>query len=259
MRIWDEILRLFGTSRVRLQWRRERGRRGRVLEGFPLVTATLLAACALLYYLSLQLSGEDAGLEPAPMALLKLGADLGPLVRDAGQWWRPLTSIFLHGDALHILFNVLALWTVGVVAEERFGRARAFAAFVVAGALGQWASVLWYRPTIGVGASGGIFGLIALCVVHAFRTRDTELRARFVPWLIYGLLLGFLSRGIDNAAHVGGLVTGGLLGLVLADERTARRAPEWLWNLVALALLGAVGAGFYLASQSAEELTRLGL
>ncbi len=250
MRIWDKVLRLFGTNRVQMQWRRDRRGDSRILEGFPLVTATLLGGCALLYYLSLQLSGEEAGFEPTPLALIRLGADYGPLVLQLGEWWRPVTSMFLHGDGLHILFNGFALWTVGVVAEERFGRARAFVAFVACGALGQTASIFWYRNTIGIGASGAIFGLIALCVVHALRTRDTELRARFVPWLIYGLIIGFMSRGIDNAAHVGGLVTGALFGLVLGDERQVRRLPAWLWNLLALAVLAVVGVGFYLAAHS---------
>jgi rhomboid protease GluP len=254
MSFWDRVLRVFGTSRVRLQWQRGRRSEGQILEGFPLVTATLLAACALLFYLSLQLSGEEAGTTPEPLALLKLGADYSTLVLDFGQWWRPVTSIFLHGDLTHILFNGLALWTVGVVCEERFGRPRAFVAFVVTGAIGQWTSIFWYQNTIGIGASGGIFGLMGLCIVHALRTRDTELRARFVPWLIYGLLIGYLSRGVDNAAHMGGLASGALLGLLLSDERQVRRLPGWLWTGLALALLLVIGFGFYLAAQVAQTI-----
>src|SRR5262249_34297008 len=152
-------------------------------------------------------------------------------VRRDGEWWRTVTALFLHGDFVHILLNALGLWVVAPIAEERFGWARTFFAFLVAGALGEVASVLWNPAVLSVGASRRIFGLMALCLVHAVRRRDRELRARFVPWLIYGVVIGFASSGrIDNAAHLGGLFTGALLGLVLGDRAATRRLPSWVWT-----------------------------
>jgi len=216
----------------------------------PVATGLIGTACVLVYILSLQvtrqLGAEDAGVTPSPLALVRLGAVLSPLVR-AGEWWRTVTAVFLHGDILHIIMNGMGLWVVGTVAEARFGRARLFVVFIVAGTVGETVTALWNAQVLSVGASGGIFGLIALCVVNAIRRRDRDLRARFLPWLIYGLAIGFLGGGrIDNAAHVGGLAAGALLGLFVGEERR----PSRLWTVLAFAALALVAVAFVLAAQS---------
>lgn len=257
MSAWDKILGYFGTNRTRLKWQRTgalgpRGGRGSVPSGRPLVTGLIGAACVGLYLMALLVSrqlGDDQGFSPSNYALLRLGAAFAPLVH-VGEWWRTVTAIFLHGGVLHIVMNGLGLWVVGTVAEERFGSAQTLVVFVVAGALGEAATCLWSPQVFSVGASGGIFGLIALCTVNAFRRRDAELKARFIPWLAYGLILGFAMPGVDNAAHVGGLVTGAAAGLVVGDAGSRRILPPWAWTALALVVVAVVAVAFVLASRS---------
>jgi rhomboid protease GluP len=264
----DKILRLFGTNRVRLGWRwrsfkegfgRDRGTRAPgarlVPEGFPIVTAVLLGLCALFYFLAIRHTGEvtgETGSAPAPISLVRYGATYTPAIL-FGEWWRTVTAIFLHANLPHILMNSLALWTLGTLAEERFGRARMLVVFVITGTLGMVASVLWHDLVLGVGASGAIFGLMGCILAHTFRQgRDVaarELRSRLVPWLIYGLIMGFAIRGVDNAAHLGGLVAGAVFGLFLGERAIARRV-RYVWEIAAAAAILAVAFAFYAAAQS---------
>lgn len=259
MSLWDRVLGLFGTNRVRFAWWL-RSLRGKGISGprsapaheFPLVTAGLVGACVMLFGLALKLAQDSpyADEQAFNFALVRLGANFKVLV-SLGEWWRPLTSVFLHGDARHLIMNALGLWTVGVATEQRYGRARTFVAFVLTGLAGAWVSLLAHEQLFGVGASGAIFGLMGLCIVHALRFRDAELRARFVPWMIYGLIIGLAIPRIDNAAHIGGLVAGGLLGLVLGDVGQAyRRAPAWVWNALAGIAVVAIAVAFYLTAES---------
>ncbi len=265
MSLWDKVLHLFGTSRVQQRWRREWARERKERGGgsttvrtalvprdFPLVTAVLGGACLVVYVLSLRVSDSmcgEGGLTPSQIALVRLGAAFAPFVR-AGEWWRSVTAIFLHADALHILMNFLGLWFVVAAAEDRFGRARTFVAFVLTGTVGELASSWWNANALSIGASGGIFGLMGLCVAHAVHRRDAELKARFLPWVIYGLIIGFASGRVDNAAHVGGLVTGALLGIVLGDEGQVRRLPRWAWSLASGLAVVLIGYSFWMAMHS---------
>jgi len=99
----------------------------------------------------------------------------------------------------------------------------------------------------------GIFGLMGCLIAHAVRFKATatgrELKARFVPWLIYGLILGFAVPGVDNAAHIGGLVAGAAVGWFLGEQRTARRV-RGVWEGLAFATAVVVAASFVLAVRS---------
>jgi membrane associated rhomboid family serine protease len=256
MSAWDKVLGFFGTSRTRLRWLRSgalSARQGRTVQpGRPIVTGLIGAACIGLYLLEILVSrqlGDDRGMAPSNLALVRLGAAFSPLVH-MGEWWRATTAIFLHGSVIHILMNGLGLWTVGTVSEERFGPAQTFFTFVLAGTIGEAASCIWHPSVLSVGASGGIFGLIALCTVNAVRRRDAELKARFIPWLGYGLILGFAVQGVDNVAHLGGIVTGAALGLVVGDAGSRRVLPSWGWTALAIAAAVAVAVAFVFASRS---------
>jgi rhomboid protease GluP len=271
MSFWDKVLRLFGTNRVRLAWRWRRikegwdkpaGRApkvtlgGLVPEEFPLVSTLLVGLSVVFYFLAVKLTNDSAGesgFSPSNLALVKYGAVYTPLLTEGGEWWRLVSSIFLHAGGMHILMNGLGLWTVGNAVEEHFGRARALVVFVVAGAAGMAASVWWRPVVLVVGASGGIFGLMGCLIAYALRHRGTstaaELKARFVPWLIYGLILGFAIPGVDNAAHIGGLLAGMAMGYFLGEQRLARRV-RGVWEGLAVATAVIVAASFVLAARS---------
>jgi len=150
--------------------------------------------------------------------LLSWGANYGPLTK-GGEWWRLLTSTFLHGGLIHVLANMFGLMYVGIFLEPVLGKARLLTAYLLTGLLGSAASIWWYEATISVGASGAIFGLygvfLALILTKVF---PTELGKAFLfstlVFVGYNLLMGLVG-GIDNAAHIGGLSSGFVIGLLL--------------------------------------------
>lgn len=154
----------------------------------------------------------------------------------AGQWWRLLTATFLHANLLHLLFNMIGLWTIGVLLERIFGR-RSFALIYLAAALaGSVASLYFSAQTkVSVGASGAVFGVAGALLIVVYQQRRTlpklfnrQILSGMAAFVGYSLLLGFSKAGVDNAAHLGGLAAGVLLGLVLPSrfdlERHARLA-----------------------------------
>ena len=151
-----------------------------------------------------------------------LGSNFGPFTLE-GQWWRLLTAQFLHFGLIHIAFNAMALWQLGPLAERLFGRWHFLLLFLIAGIGGGFGTLVWHPQVNSAGASGAIFGLIGGLLAFVSR-RDlgvplalvNNLRRSFLSFGGFSLAAGFLLPGVDNAAHVGGLATGFVLGLVLA-------------------------------------------
>ncbi|MEA2784156.1 MAG: hypothetical protein QOF71_260 [Candidatus Eremiobacteraeota bacterium] len=146
------------------------------------------------------------------------------LVLEHGQWWRIVTSAFLHGNDWHIILNMIGLLWLGTVCEDVFGKAR-FAALYAISILGAGLSVVYFSEyTIpGLGASGAIYGLIGALVAVALRlgAQGRAMLKSIVPVVILNLGLTFAFPFISAAAHVGGLITGFLAGLVLVKGRRA--------------------------------------
>jgi membrane associated rhomboid family serine protease len=139
----------------------------------------------------------------------------------AGELWRLFTASFLHAGVMHIWFNGMALASVGPAIERVYGRVRYLAAFLLGGAAGMLASVV-FTSQPSVGASAGVFALLGVLLAYAVRSgRALPPRARtflvFQVLFVVGLnvVLGLLAAFIDNAAHLGGLLAGFALGLVL--------------------------------------------
>ena len=147
--------------------------------------------------------------------LLKWGANYRPLI-DNKEYWRLLTSMFLHGGLLHVLFNMYGLLFVGIFLEPVLGSAKYLMAYLITGLAGSIASVWWHTATVSVGASGAIFGMygvfFALLTVNLFPAgfKKSFLISTSV-FIVFNLVNG-LTGGIDNAAHIGGLASGLLLG-----------------------------------------------
>lgn len=165
-------------------------------------------------------SGED---------LVNLGGNYGPMTKD-GQWWRLLTSIFLHGGIMHILANMYGLVFVGMFLEPVMGRWKYLMAYLTTGILASLTSLWWHDATVGVGASGAIFGLygvfIAAMVWKVFPTHVSKpMLTNSLVYVGYSLLMG-LQGNIDNAAHIGGLVSGFLLGTVMSKSGHFNMSPD---------------------------------
>lgn len=151
--------------------------------------------------------------------LLAWGGNFRPSVLD-GEWWRLFTSTFLHGGILHLVANMYALVFIGIFLEPALGRVKFLVAYLVTGLLASCASIWWFEATVSIGASGAIFGLYGLFL--AMLLRKVFPKAFSKPLLVsilifvgYNLVIG-TSGGVDNAAHIGGLLSGFLIGLVIS-------------------------------------------
>ncbi|MBS1788148.1 MAG: rhomboid family intramembrane serine protease [Acidobacteria bacterium] len=210
----------------------------------PIVVAPILIGVNVAIYLLMTfvaggdffqtlMSGADR------LTLLAFGAQNNELLLQ-GQWFRLITPAFIHIGLLHILLNSYVFWSVGTIVEKLYGSARFLAIYLLAAAGGSFASFLnhsWKHDLIGAsaGASGAIFGLFGVVAVFSFRYHS-ELPPRFLqalksgvlPAIAINLLLGFSIRYVDNAAHIGGLLTGGLLALLIpyVSARNTRRLAQ---------------------------------
>ncbi len=181
-------------------------------------TIYIIGLCVIAYVAEVALSGS---LDPSINALFALGA-LNGIAVFAGQWWRMLASVFLHGGVLHIAFNMWALFNLGILAELLYGRRNYVILYLLCGLGGSALSIFWHPNQIGVGASGAIFGIAgALLPALKFQRNPrvaAALRGSFGSiglFVIYNLLFGAAVPFIDNAAHLGGLITGIATGYFL--------------------------------------------
>ncbi|GAA4317535.1 rhomboid family intramembrane serine protease [Mucilaginibacter gynuensis] len=150
--------------------------------------------------------------------LFAWGANYRPAVI-SGQWWRLLTNIFLHGGLMHLIFNMYGLLFVSIFLEPVLGRVKFIIAYFLCGLLASLASIWWYPATLSVGASGAIFGLygVLTALLTTKKTDANSQRGLLINNAIFigiNLIIGF-TGGIDNAAHIGGLLTGFIVGYVM--------------------------------------------
>jgi membrane associated rhomboid family serine protease/Tfp pilus assembly protein PilF len=159
---------------------------------------------------------------PSGQGLVDWGANYGPYTL-GGQWWRLLTAVFVHGGLLHIAFNMWCLWDLGRLAESLYGHWTFAILYLICGLFASLASIWWNPGVLSVGASGAIFGiagaLISSFYLGEFSLPRSALSANLRSLLIfagYNLFFGAVIGHIDNAAHIGGLVIGLILGALIA-------------------------------------------
>lgn len=146
------------------------------------------------------------------------GANYRPAVVN-GQWWRLLTNIFLHGGLMHLIFNMYGLLFVSIFLEPILGRAKFIIAYILCGLLASLASIWWHPATLSVGASGAIFGLygVLTALLTTNKADANSKKGLLINNAIFigiNLIIGF-TGGIDNAAHIGGLLTGFIMGYIM--------------------------------------------
>jgi len=181
---------------------------------------------------------------------------IGALARErvaAGEYWRLLTSPWLHGGSEHLVGNGIALYILGMVCEAAFGPVQFVVLYVLSGLAGSIVSVL-VSAGPSVGASGAIFGLQGAAIVLLRRERERLLvrdrRVGFVLliWAIYTIAGGLTDPFLDNGAHIGGALGGALIAsrlhpIVLSPMASERAVVtrRWLWLVVALLAYAVVG------------------
>lgn len=181
-----------------------------------------------------------AGIWHSPNGIqLNWGANFGPATQD-GEWWRLATAMFLHFGIVHLLLNSWALWDAGQLVERMYGQTRFFIIYLVSGLAGNLVSLVFQgNSAVSGGASGAIFGLFGALLTFLWRER-THITAHEFRWLFWGalsfaiatIIMGFIVPGIDNAAHIGGFIAGGLISIVVAQSITA---PVWPIKITAAA------------------------
>lgn len=154
-------------------------------------------------------------IQPDGMSLLNWGANYRPLTI-GGDWWRLFTCFFIHIGIMHLLLNMYALIYIGLLLEPRLGIARFLSAYLLTGIAASLTSLAWHNYTVSAGASGAIFGmygvfLAMLTTNHIPKHQRRALLTSIVFFVGYNLMYG-LKSGIDNAAHIGGLLSGMLIG-----------------------------------------------
>lgn len=187
----------------------------------PFFTYVLLVAIGLVWGLT-----NLAGGSTNNGVLIRFGAIYGPAILDDNQIWRLFTAMFLHVGLTHLLFNAYALFIFGLEMERLYGPDRFIVIYVLAGLFGSLASFAWRgdSPVVSAGASGAIFGVIGMNLAFFLIHRESfgEFgRSRVMSTLIIiviNIAFGLSVRGIDNMAHLGGLIGGFTLGYGLAPR-----------------------------------------
>jgi len=229
---------------------------GSLLPATSPVTYTLLGLNFLLFAVSLMATlrlSETFSLFGGinGNVLLRLGARQALLILQ-GDLWRLVMPIFLHGSLLHFAMNTVILMDLGPQLEELYGSARYLFVYVATGVASFVVSTAWnlfaqYGFGISIGASGALMGLIGLLLAITWRRGGAAmqmLRGQLVRWVIYIFVLGVILRGTDNAAHLGGLAAGFLLGTRMGDREPMTATERKRAYALGWAAAGVVAASF---------------
>lgn len=207
----EEGLELFSkiTNDINEHNRRDANRINSIFKrDFPMITYILIAINVILFIIPL-LFGEYNSL------INNFCVDAS-LIR-SGQYYRILTGIFLHGSILHLLFNCYALFVIGSQVENFMGKFKYLIIYLFSGICGSIFSMI-FSSYPSIGASGAIFGLMGALVYFGYHYRvylGNVVKSQIIPLILLNLCIGFLSSGIDNFAHIGGLIGGSLISIAV--------------------------------------------
>jgi rhomboid protease GluP len=144
-----------------------------------------------------------------------------------GEWWRLVTSQFIHSGFYHLFLNLVGLVLAGILIEPLLGRTRTMILYLASGICAGLSSIYWHENTVGIGASGAIFGLyggiFAIYLLANRRKRFEIYDKSIITFLVFyigtNLVLGFFG-GADNAAHFGGLLSGAVISLIIFQKNS---------------------------------------
>ncbi len=200
-----------------------------------IVTPILIGIC-LLAFIAMYIFGNGS---ENTMTLVMFGANVQSLVKQ-GEIWRLLTSIFLHIGIIHLLVNMYALYVIGHQLESFLGKFKYLIVFLVSGIVGSLLSVVIHE-SVSAGASGAIFGLLGSLLYFGYHYRlylGTVLRTQIIPVILLNLIIGFMLPGIDNFAHIGGLIGGYLITMALGVPGKTKKSDQINGTIVLLLLIG---------------------
>ncbi len=224
-------------------------------EGFFI--APILIWLNLAVFVLMAVNGANI-FNPSSEILLQWGANFRPATLN-GQWWRLLSNCFLHIGIIHLLFNMFALVYVSIFLEPMLGRSRFLVAYLLTGIVASMTSLSWHDLTISAGASGAIFGLYGvllalLCTNLIAQKARKALLVSMGIFVAYNLIYG-LKGNIDNAAHIGGLLSGFVMGFAFLPslKRTQEPAIKY-FSIGFLALVVLVCSGVTYDQLKSDEV-----
>ena len=172
----------------------------------PIITKILITINIVIFILQLVLGWD---------VVASFGANYAPFVK-SGKFYVLFTSMFIHGNLIHLLFNMYALYIIGPQVESFYGKIKYLAIYFGSGILGALLSDIFLQNSISVGASGAIFGLLSSIVYFGYHYRaylDTVIRSQIMPLIIFNIFLGIVIPNIDTFCHIGGLIGGVLVSM----------------------------------------------
>ena len=163
--------------------------------------------------------------EMNPQILYWMGAKHNNAIIFHGEYYRLVTSMFLHGGIVHLLFNMYALYILGDFIERIYGAKKYLAIYFVSGIVASIFS-LYFSPVMGVGASGAIFGLLGAALVFAYNEKDRigkALVTNIIVIILLNVFIGLSMSNIDISARFGGFIAGAILGLFFHNYKIIRK------------------------------------
>ena len=189
----------------------------RGMSSTPVITIGLIVVNAVMFFATVSL-----GLLQSEASVLRAGALSRDLVFQ-GEVWRLASAMFLHGGLEHLVGNAVGLFILGMACEHAYGKLEMAGIYCISGIIGSVFSITMH-PGPAVGASGAIFGLLGAMIVFFYKYRDLlHIRDKRVGnvlllWAGYSLITAYFIPFVDNAAHIGGLIGGGVAGYALAPR-----------------------------------------
>ncbi|MGO5064667.1 rhomboid family intramembrane serine protease [Clostridium sporogenes] len=150
--------------------------------------------------------------------LVFLGAKANSFINN-GEYYRLITSMFLHGGLIHLALNMYALNSIGPLIENYFGKVKYLIIYFISGILSSYFSYL-FSPSVSIGASGAIFGVLGATLIIAYKNRKRggkEFLNNIISVIVVNLILGFSIPNVDNFGHIGGLIGGIIVTLILIN------------------------------------------
>lgn len=220
----------------------------------------ILVGINILVFIIMVLSGVDV-FQPDTQSLIDWGANFKPLTLE-GEWWRLFTACFIHIGVFHLLLNMYALLYIGLMLEPYLGKSRFLVAYLLSGVFASMASLWWHDLTVSAGASGAIFGMygvfLALLTTSLIeKSAQKALLVSIVFFIVYNILNGLKpGSGIDNAAHIGGLLSGLVTGYVLVPSLRQYYDNTIKFSTIGMLTIALLFTGFYLFRSLPNDIAR---
>ena len=241
------------------------GRRGRGLDisAAPATYVLLAINCAVFVWMVYRGVPFET---PTALDLIPFGANVTSLVQDHGQWYRLITAMFVHSGVIHLATNMWCLWNLGMLGEPLLGPLGLTAVYLLTGAAGNLlsmaVSVAKQTDSVGVGASGAVFGIAGILIVllsnkklpipwvELKRLRRSVIQFAILNLIIGGATIFFGPIRIDNNAHIGGFVAGLAIGVPLVPRMTSGRHKYLLRQKITFAVSALVLSlfGYWIAN-----------